>query len=110
MYAFGALRLPKPPLQRRTPATVESMSALKGQLKTIREQGYALTRGEFEEGLDALAAPVRDLEGHVIAAIGVSGPSFRLEKSHTQIGELLVTESDRLARILARRARKEAAQ
>lgn len=110
MYAFEALRLPKDPLEIRTPATVKDVAALKRQLKTVRQQGYAIARGEFEEGLDALAAPVRDSKGHVLAAIGVSGPSFRLEDSQEKIGKLLVEEADRLSRILARRARKEAAQ
>jgi DNA-binding IclR family transcriptional regulator len=109
LYAYGALRVPKGRLEVRTPATVKDVPTLRRQLETIREQGYAVTRSEFEDGLDALAAPVRDPDGHVIAAIGVSGPAFRLESSHRETGELLVCESDRLSRILARRARKEAA-
>ncbi|HET7326467.1 MAG TPA: IclR family transcriptional regulator [Nocardioidaceae bacterium] len=109
MYAFDALKLPREPLEIRTAATVQNLSALKRQLKAVRQQGYAVTCGEFEEGLDALAAPVRGSNGRVLAAIGVSGPAFRLEESLTEIGELLVSECDRLTRILARRARTEAA-
>jgi IclR family transcriptional regulator, acetate operon repressor len=109
LYAFDALRLPKGRLEARTPASVTDPAVLQSQLETIRRQGYAVTRGEVEDGLDALAAPVRDPRGQVIAAIGVSGPSFRLEASHQQIGELLVGESDLLTRILTRRAQKEAA-
>jgi IclR family transcriptional regulator, acetate operon repressor len=109
LYAFDALRLPKGRLEARTPASVTDPAVLQSQLETIRRQGYAVTRGEVEDGLDALAAPVRDPRGQVIAAIGVSGPSFRLETSHQQIGELLVGESDLLTRILTRRAQKEAA-
>jgi IclR family transcriptional regulator, acetate operon repressor len=109
LYAFDALRLPKGRLEARTPASVTDPAVLQSQLETIRRQGYAVTRGEVEDGLDALAAPVRDPRGQVIAAIGVSGPSFRLEASHQQIGELLVHESDLLTRILTRRAQKEAA-
>jgi IclR family transcriptional regulator, acetate operon repressor len=110
MYAFGALRMPRDPLETKTAATVRDLATLKRQLGLIREQGFAITRGEFEEGLDALAAPVRNPEGHVVAAIGVSGPSFRLEKSHQRIGELLVSESDRLSRIILRQAQREAAR
>jgi IclR family transcriptional regulator, acetate operon repressor len=109
LYAFDALRLPKGRLEARTAASVTDPAVLESQLETIRRQGYAVTRGEVEDGLDALAAPVRDPRGLVIAAIGVSGPSFRLESSHQQIGELLVGESDLLTRILTRRAQKEAA-
>jgi IclR family transcriptional regulator, acetate operon repressor len=109
LYAFDALRLPKGRLEARTTASVTDPAVLQAQLETIRRQGYAVTRSEVEDGLDALAAPVRDPRGHVIAAIGVSGPSFRLESAHQQIGELLVDESDLLTRILTRRAQKEAA-
>jgi IclR family transcriptional regulator, acetate operon repressor len=109
LYAFDALRLPKGPLEARTAASVTDPAVLASQLEAIRHQGYAVTRGEVEDGLDALAAPVRDPRGQAIAAIGVSGPSFRLECSHRQIGELLVGESELLTRILTRRAQKEAA-
>lgn len=108
LYAFGALRLPKDPLEQRTPNTVPDVAALEGELTEVRERGYSLTRSELEEGLDALAAPVSDGHGRVLAAIGVSGPAFRLEESHREIGALLVAEAGLLSRILARRAQKEA--
>lgn len=109
LYAFDALRLPKGRLEARTAASVTDPAVLETQLEDIRREGYAVTRSEFEDGLDALAAPVRDPRGRVIAAIGVSGPSFRLESAYRKVGELLVDETDRLTRILTRRAHKEAA-
>jgi DNA-binding IclR family transcriptional regulator len=33
---------------------------------------------EYEIGLNALAAPLRDHDGVVVAAMSVSGPSYRL--------------------------------
>ena len=33
---------------------------------------------EFEAGLTAIAAPVRNAEGTVIASVSASGPSFRI--------------------------------
>jgi DNA-binding IclR family transcriptional regulator len=33
---------------------------------------------ELEDGLTAVAAPVRDADGQVIASISASGPSFRI--------------------------------
>lgn len=108
LYAYDAIPLPKGRLAGRTPSTVGTASALRRQLGTIRREGFAVTRGEFEEGLDALAAPVRDSNGAVLAAIGISGPSFRLGESHPQLGKLLVSESNRLARALIHRAQTEA--
>lgn len=105
MYAFGALPLPTGELERRTPSTLTDFSLLERELRTVRRVGFAITRGELEEGLDGLAAPVRGADGHVHAAIGVSGPSFRLGETHRPLGDLLVAESNRLSTLLARRAR-----
>lgn len=99
MYAFGALPLPTGALQRMTDVTITDLSQLRVELEAVRSRGFATTRGELEEGLAGIAAPVR--EGHqVTASIGVSGPTFRLADSWHQIGELLVGESDRLSRAL----------
>src|SRR4051812_41959005 len=44
-----------------------------------RSQGYAIVREEFEPGLVAAAAPVRDGSGRVVAAVNVSAPRFRFD-------------------------------
>jgi len=59
-------------LEPRTRFSVTSKSALRKELVKIREQGYALVDQEFEEGLRALAVPVRDPSNHVVAAINIS--------------------------------------
>jgi DNA-binding IclR family transcriptional regulator len=65
-------------LPRYTPHTVTEPTALEAELATVREQGWAATTEEFEIGLNAVAAPIRNATGEVVAAVGVSGPSFRL--------------------------------
>ncbi len=107
MYAFGALPLPKSELERRTPATLTDLADFKAEVDLVRERGFAITRGELEEGLDGIAAPVFGPDGHVMAALGVSGPAFRIEDSLTSIGDLVVAEARQLSRLLARRIRKE---
>ena len=107
MYAYGALPLPKGELERRTPATITDPAELTAELDRVRERGFAITRGELEEGLDGIAAPVFGADGHILAALGVSGPAFRIEDSLTSIGDLLVAESQQLTRLLSRRIRKE---
>ena len=47
-------------------------------LELARRRGFALTVDELELGLSAVAAPVRDRSGSVVAALSVSGPSMRL--------------------------------
>jgi DNA-binding IclR family transcriptional regulator len=61
-----------------TPHTITEAPALAAELKKVRAQGWASTAEEFELGLNALAAPVRNASGDVVAAVGVSGPSYRL--------------------------------
>ena len=63
---------------RYTPHTVTRASALEAELERVREQGWASTTEEFEIGLNAVAAPVFDATGEVVAAVGTSGPSYRL--------------------------------
>ena len=65
-------------LERFTKHTITNRHHLEEQLATARDQGYAFTLEEYEVGLAAVAAPIRDLDGQVIAAVGVSGPNFRL--------------------------------
>jgi IclR family KDG regulon transcriptional repressor len=43
-----------------------------------RELGYVIVDGEFEPGLVGAASPVRDFRGRIVAALNVSGPTFRL--------------------------------
>ncbi|HYL07238.1 MAG TPA: IclR family transcriptional regulator C-terminal domain-containing protein, partial [Candidatus Udaeobacter sp.] len=54
------------------------VDALDAQLRAVREAGVAWTHEELELGLDALAAPVFGVDGAVVAALDVSGPSLRL--------------------------------
>lgn len=67
------------PLERLTPATITDPDLLRAQFETIRSQGYGHTVEELEEGLNAVAAPIRGADGSVIACVSVSGPSYRLE-------------------------------
>jgi DNA-binding IclR family transcriptional regulator len=53
-------------------------------LAQVRTQGYAWVVEEFEEGLTALAAPVRNVAGQVIAAVNVFGPTFRFPAAGRQ--------------------------
>lgn len=71
-------RLLAQPLHAATPHTLTDPDELRGHLKRVREQGYAIAREELEVGLHAVAAPVRAADGQVVASISVSGPSYRM--------------------------------
>ncbi len=66
------------PLQRFTGHTITTGPGLVRALAEVRGHGYATAVEELEEGLTAVAAPVRDGEGRVVASISASGPSFRI--------------------------------
>lgn len=65
-------------LGRFTPHTITSGAALRAELGQVRGQGWACTEEELEIGLNAVAAPIRGHDGTVLAAISISGPSYRL--------------------------------
>lgn len=67
------------PLTTFTPHTIADLATLRAELAGVREAGWASVREELEIGLNAVAAPVRDSTGKVVAALSVSGPAYRLE-------------------------------
>lgn len=64
----------------RTNNTVTDIERIRQYLTVIRQQGYAVENEESEIGTRGAAAPVRDAEGSVIAAVGLAGPSQRLSR------------------------------
>lgn len=65
------------PLYPYTSKTICDPAQLRQVLGEVGKQGYAWVFEEFEEGLTALAVPVRDATGRVVAAVNVFGPAFR---------------------------------
>jgi IclR family pca regulon transcriptional regulator len=55
-----------------TPKTITDEAELRAELRKVREDGYALVSQELEEGLVAVAVPVRDRMGRARAAINLS--------------------------------------
>lgn len=65
-------------LRRYTSATMTDRDRFRRHLSTVREQGYALDEGEFEDGVGCIAVPVHAASGVVAGAMSISGPSSRL--------------------------------
>ena len=74
-----------------TPHTITRRPRLREELERVREQGYAVAVDELEIGLSAVAAPVRNAHGDVVASMSVSGPSFRLPPERVDAVVALVT-------------------
>jgi DNA-binding IclR family transcriptional regulator len=65
-------------LPRFTEKTIVDYDSLEQALGQVCEQGYAITHEEHQEGLSAVAAPIYDHRERVIAAVVVSGPTYRI--------------------------------
>jgi IclR family transcriptional regulator, KDG regulon repressor len=90
-------------LVRRGPNTVTTFDDLSARVQQAAERGYAVTDGELEPGLAAAAAPVRRFDGRIVAALNVSGPSFRFGPRLQDAGLLLA----RAAQTLSQRVHEE---
>jgi IclR family pca regulon transcriptional regulator len=66
-----------------TKRTLHSPDKLRAALERVRKQGWAIVDQELEDGLRAIAAPVHDRSGRVVAAINISTHSSR-----TSLGQL----------------------
>jgi DNA-binding IclR family transcriptional regulator len=75
--AFGEVDLPAEPLHAFTDRTIVDRTVLAHEVERVRAQGWARAVGEREEGLNALAAPVRGSRGELAAVLGVQGPGSR---------------------------------
>lgn len=93
LLAYGVVKIPSGRLEKRAPRSITTRPALLVELELARRQGFATIKDELEEGLVAVAAPVRDADGNVIAAISVSGPTPRIaDKQLANLGELIISE------------------
>ena len=106
LLAHGVLALPAGELERLTPHTVTDRDALRRELEQVLRRGWASTVDELEIGLTGVAAPVRGVEGDVVAALGISGPSQRLEDRRDEVGRLLNDRAEQLSGLLRRRTKR----
>ncbi len=84
-----------------TPKTISTKAALVQELEKVKNLGYAVDNEEHEPQIICVAAPVRDHEGNVVAAISVSTPIFRLdEKKFNNNCSLVVEYANKISDIL----------
>ena len=63
-------------------------------------RGWASADEEMEPGLAAVAAPVRRFDDRIVAAVNVSGPSFRFAPRLDEAGPVVAAAAARLSRQL----------
>jgi DNA-binding IclR family transcriptional regulator len=90
-----------PTLRAYTANTITSLEALVRELDEVRTRGYAIAIDELEIGLTAVAAPIRNIHGEVIASMSISGPTFRLDARRVpQMSEDVVEAAREVSRRL----------
>jgi DNA-binding IclR family transcriptional regulator len=77
-------------IPRYTQNTLTTEEAFLEDMRRTRERGYAISEQEFEDGINAIAAPICN---QPIASVSIAGPAYRLTRERMiEIGpELLVT-------------------
>lgn len=85
-----------------TPTTITSRLALDAELAEIRRCGYAFDRGEHENEVRCVAAPIFDIRSQAVAALSVSGPRDRLEplEANTELIRKARETAERISRQL----------
>jgi len=78
--SLGALRAlyPEPRLEGRSSNTPIDTAALFASVQQIRKRGWVLAEGFFEPHICTVATPVRNEDGHIVAAIGLTVPGAEI--------------------------------
>jgi DNA-binding IclR family transcriptional regulator len=86
-------------LVRLTPRTIVHAGALRRRLAEVRARGHAWGREEFAEGINSVAAAVRDRHGRAVAAVHVHGPAYRFPApgAEERIASLVTTAAEAVA-------------
>ena len=90
-------------LAPRTPNSITDPAALRDKLETIRELGWAGQSEENDIGMNALAVPVFDLDGRLLAALALAAPVFR--RTLDELVEFVPQLIDTAAQVAARMPR-----
>lgn len=83
-------------LKAFTERTIVDRAVLEVEITKTRETGWAQALGEREEDLNAVAAPIVDRSGKLVAILGVQGPAVRFSPRAMRAAVQLLTEKTAL--------------
>ncbi|WP_171181885.1 IclR family transcriptional regulator [Ruegeria sp. HKCCD8929] len=93
--------LAKTGLPKRTATTITDKNRLLKELEIVRNQGKAISKGESESDVFAMAAPVLDNGQELVGALSISGPSSRFTRQiRKSCEEVLLADAMKLSRQL----------
>ncbi len=90
-------------LPRLTPLTIVDKDKLVLELEKVRNLGYAISSGENTEGVTCVSAPVFGGDGQAVAALSVSGPTFRMQPALEALRRSVQQETAKLSLLLGHR-------
>lgn len=98
--AYGGT-VPAGPLKTFTERTIVDHDALRADVAGVRERGWGQALGEREEDLNAVAVPVLDSAGKLVAILGIQGPAVRFSPRVMRSAvERLVERAERISSAL----------
>lgn len=85
-----------------TARTITDRGALEAELDEVRARGYAMEVEELALGRACVAAPIRDREGAVVAAISVSGALSALDLANRrdELAQIVIETADTVSTAL----------
>lgn len=84
-----------------TEHTITGEAELRAQLEEIKRRGYSLSLGEVDSGAGAVAAPIYDYSGQMIAALVIGGAMSRVaDRLESDWRELVVAAAARVSATL----------
>jgi len=85
-------------MPKHTRHTIASPEDLFKNLRNARKLGFAISEQEYEDGINAIAAPILDRNHLPVASISIAGPSFRLSHERMlELGPLVTATAEEIA-------------
>jgi len=88
-----------------TKNTIRSASDLRKELARIRERGYAVDRGEHEEGVYCVAAPIFDYSGEPVGSISATDLGRKVARDEPRYRDPVLRASASISRRLGFRGK-----
>lgn len=85
-------------MPRYTQNTIQTDEVFFEYIRLTKQRGFAFSEQEFEDGINAVAAPILNRYGKPVASVSIAGPSFRLTRERMmEIGPDLVDQLNKFA-------------
>lgn len=68
-----------------TSSTITDPAVLRAVIQDVKKQGYAFDNCEYLDNTFCIASPLRDIAGHVVAAMSISGPKELVAENREDI-------------------------